>query len=1149
MNLNSIKNFKKKSILLATIFAMILTVFNLRTITANASTVDVVVGRDYYVTYDFERTPNHPNYHPSYKYYDWHWGDLTVGGQIVYCLDPETKIPSPNGYTASNWNDYTKAQQDRMILIANYGAGYNGENSAKMRFASQVLIWEVVGWNVKNLRAFNGGSFDISKEIAIINSRVASHTARPSFHNTTRKVKVGETFTLTDSTLSTYDINSLPSGLKLVDKSANSITLKVTSREINDGTLSLIKKSANKKGVSIVYKKAGNQTFAMFQNDDPIYASLRFELSFGHIEIAKTDANGDFVKNAVFELSKNKNTILGTYTTDSSGKVRINDLEEDTYYIREKSVPSPLVLDSSWKEVNVKAGETSSFTATNKFQRSDLTLNKIENSWDTLQPQYNNIKLSDAVIELYAKNDIYEGKKLIYRSGDLIGKEVTNAAGQVKFHNLPLGEYFAKETIAPKGYILHDGVWNISLKYDNGKLTTELTTTESTLSNQIAHGKAKLHKTSKGGSEFLENAVFGLFTKDGEKLGEFITDKKGEIISPSLRYGSYYWQELKAPTGYYLDNTKHYFDITVEDHEDVIHIPIVNEYIEMKLQIIKTDAETKLPLKDAVFEIYDSENELVSFTYLDDNYETQVQSQLITNDKGIAFTRGNLKYGTYTLVEVEAPKGYIKQEPIKFTIDENTTVIDLPVIGRTKTQDISNQPTTTEVIKLSENTGQPLDGAHLQLIHKKTNKIIFDWISDGEPVTFKGLHVNETYILREVSAPDGYFVSDPIEFVVQETSDLQTISMLNELIPEIKTQAFYEDGDKVNLANEKITVIDTVNYKGLVLGQEYTIKGKLLTTDTQEIVSETEFSFIAEKPDGTLEISFDFDGSLLYGKTLVVFEDLYRGERLVATHSELTDKKQTVYIPKIKTSASTLDYTSESKGFITINDVIHFEGLEPGKEYTAVGWLMLNENTELVNEDNERYESLKSFRPTQSSGTVEVSFEIPIDTLSKGDLVIFEELYFKDKLIAEHKDINDADQTVSFVEIIIKKIDSDTKATLKGVEFTLYDVNGKPIQSLTTNEHGTVRFLVTRGQYHIQETKALDGYISNNKKYPFTILGNEDNHEVILELENKLIPELPKTGIGVTTNEIIAVTLLSTGGLLIFLHFRKRKSEYEKEKY
>ena len=126
--------------------------------------------------------------------------------------------------------------------------------------------------------------------------------------------------------------------------------------------------------------------------------------------------------------------------------------------------------------------------------------------------------------------------------------------------------------------------------------------------------------------------------------------------------------------------------------------------------------------------------------------------------------------------------------------------------------------------------------------------------------------MNETYILREVSAPDGYFVSDPIEFVVQETSDLQTISMLNELIPEIKTQAFYEDGDKVNLANEKITVIDTVNYKGLVLGQEYTIKGKLLTTDTQEIVSETEFSFIAEKPDGTLEISFDFDGSLLYGK-------------------------------------------------------------------------------------------------------------------------------------------------------------------------------------------------------------------------------------------------------------------------------------------
>lgn len=1244
MNLNSIRKSPKKFVLIIAIVSLILTGFSLKTISANASTVNVVVGKNYYVTYDFERSTRHPNYHPSYQYYNWHWGDLHVDGQIVYCLDPETKIPNPNGYTSSNWNDYTKAQQDRMILIANYGAGYDGNNSAKMRFATQVMIWDVAGWNVKNIRVFGSqSSFDISNEIALINSRIANHTKRPAFHNTTQSVKVGETFTLTDSTLSSFDVNSLPNGLKLVNKSGNSLTLEVTSNAIDNGSLSLIKKAANKEGSSIVYKKPGNQTFAMFKNDDPVYATLHFELTFGNIEISKKDTNGNIISNAVFELSNDKSNIIGTYTTASNGKATINDLIEGTYYIREKSVPSPLIVDTSWKEIKVTAGQTVTLTATNSiavgkievtkksihgdlipgtsfeirdknsklvdelitdsngyaqskdlilgsysvtevsvpeplvldttpinvtirykdqitpivvegvekvndYQRSDLTLNKVENDWDTLQPEYNGLNLSGATLELYAKEDIREGSKLIYRSGELIGKEVTNTVGQVKFHNLPLGEYFAKETVAPEGYILSDNIWNISLKYDNGKVTTEVISNESTLTNQIVYGKSKIHKTSNGGKEFLEGAIFGLFTDSGESLGEFTTDSKGELVSPNLRYGTYYWQELKAPTGYYLDNTKHFFEISLENHQDIVHLPITNEYIEMKLQIIKTDAETSIPLQGAVFEIYDENDELVTFSFLDENYETQVQNQFITNVNGVAFTRGNLKYGNYTLVEVEAPKGYIRQEPVEFSIDEKTTSIELPVIGRTKVQEVSNQPTTTEIVKLSENSGEPLEGAHLQLIHKETNEILLDWVSDGESVVFKGLHIGEPYVLKEVKAPKGYFVADPIEFVVKETTEAQTIIMLDELIPEIKTQAFYENGDKVNLGNHDMTVIDTVSYKNLVVGKEYTLRGKLLTIDTQGSIAESEITFTAEKPNGTIDLTFKFDGSLLLGKTLVVFEDLYRDERLVATHSDLTDKDQTIYIPNIKTSASASEYTSNSKGFVTINDIIRYEGLEPNREYQAIGWLMINMENELLNSDGERYEASIVFTPTSTNGTVEVSFNIPIKLLTKGNLVIFEELYIDDKLIAEHKDINDKDQTVSFIKIVIQKIDVDTHLPLEGVEFTLYDVNGNPLETLKTDEHGLACFLVPKGNYYAKETKALEGYISSNETYDFRILGNEENHEVVLKIENKKIPELPKTGTGITKNEIIAIVLLSTGIFLIFLHLKKKESKNEENK-
>src|SRR5699024_2643227 len=92
----------------------------------------------------------------------------------------------------------------------------------------------------------------------------------------------------------------------------------------------------------------------------------------------------------------------------------------------------------------------------NDYQRSNLTLNKVENDWDTLQTEHNSKPLDGATIELYAKADVFEGSKLIYLKDTLVAKEVTNKAGQVQFHNLPLGEYYAKEVIAPEGYLLFD---------------------------------------------------------------------------------------------------------------------------------------------------------------------------------------------------------------------------------------------------------------------------------------------------------------------------------------------------------------------------------------------------------------------------------------------------------------------------------------------------------------------------------------------------------------------------------------------------------------------------------------------------------------------------------------------------------------------
>ena len=114
-----------------------------------------------------------------------------------------------------------------------------------------------------------------------------------------------------------------------------------------------------------------------------------------------------------------------------------------------------------------------------------------------------------------------------------------------------------------------------------------------------------------------------------------------------------------------------------------------------------------------------------------------------------------------------------------------------------------------------------------------------------------------------------------------------------------QTQAFYENGQKETTVSDSMTVIDTVTYKDLLVGKEYTLKGQLLDVETKEVITSAEITFMPSTPDGTIDLTFTFDGRQLLGKEIVVFEDLYRETRKVATHSEITDQDQTINISSI----------------------------------------------------------------------------------------------------------------------------------------------------------------------------------------------------------------------------------------------------------
>src|SRR5699024_10052248 len=172
--------------------------------------------------------------------------------------------------------------------------------------------------------------------------------------------------------------------------------------------------------------------------------------------------------------------------------------------------------------------------------------------------------------------------------------------------------------------------------------------------------------------------------------------------------------------------------------------------------------------------------------------------------------------------------------------------------------------------------------------------------------------------------------------------ELGTIDDQYEGIPEIGTTALV-DGEHVAEPAEEVTITDTVSYKNLKVGQTYKLSGVLMDKATGEplLVNEqqvtAELEFTPTSPEGTVELSYTFDASALAGKSVVVFEDLYQGENVIASHADINDEGQTVNFgkPSIGTTA-TIDgeKTAQPAKQITITDTVEYSGLTAGQEYT-----------------------------------------------------------------------------------------------------------------------------------------------------------------------------------------------------------------------
>ncbi len=1051
---------------------------------------------------------------------------IYANGEVAFCVEPEIIRGEGDGYTIS---DFSHDQREVFSRIIYHGYD-NTSRTGKDYVVTQSVLWDYIA-SIRDDLSINGSwgfeGIDYQYEKDQIWAKVNSHDTIASFQNSTVNLKTNESIILTDHNGAISQAAVINNGGLDVQINGNQVTITAKASSPENTSITFKKYSnieSDSSSTPILYSHPTQQDIISGGNPSPVSFSLNVHVEHkGTLRIGKmNEETKNMVSGTIFELSKNSDMSGATqYTTRANGYTVAIELNAGTYYYREHFVPSPLVVDTTIRTVSIEAGKNSEVIAKNQVAKGQIVLEKRDSE--------NNELLKGA------EYTVYRDKNLT----DKVESLVTGSDGTAPSSILPLGTYYIKETQSPEGYLEDVNVYTVNLNYKDQ--FTKVVLENLGVKDQVIKGKVQIVKVEADQKTPISGVEFTVKDLDGNLVEEITTDKDGFAFTSDLRYGQYFIQEKSAPYQFWIDKTVCPISILEDGVIIVKYIP--NKKVELKLEIKKLDSETREPLAGAVFEIHDEQGHVVSFDYINDSQEVITQTRLTTNEDGVARTRGFLKAGTYTLVEVEAPKGYLKNSPIEFTVDRDTEFVELPVIGKTLIQEIGNQTTKTKIIKLSENTGEPLEGAELRLLHKETQKVILEWTSGLEPVLFKGLEIGETYVVEELKAPEGYFLADPIEFTVEETAELVTITMLNELIPEIQTQAFHMNGHKEAYPTEEMSVIDTVTYQDLIAGKEYRLSGKLLDVITQEVVAEAEIVFTSEAADGTIEMIFTFDGTKLIGKELVVFEDLYRGERQVATHSELTDQAQTVNIPQIGTKVSVHELDASNVNNIVISDTVSYKQLTPGVEYILKGWLMDKSTGEKLLIDGQELFSVTSFIPETKAGAVDMTFSFDYESLSKGDVVVFEELYLNDELITEHKDLEDQNQTFSFIEIVIQKRDADSKKSLKDVEFTLYDVNGNVLRQSVTDEHGMARFLVPQGRYVLKETKAATLYAINQQSIELTLTGQETDHTVSLVIDNKRLPELPKTGVD-DPGLNVALGSLFAGWLLLVLSFGiKRKGE------
>ena len=542
----------------------------------------------------------------------------------------------------------------------------------------------------------------------------------------------------------------------------------------------------------------------------------------------------------------------------------------------------------------------------------------------------------------------------------------------------------------------------------------------------------------------------------------------------ALPEGTVTIQETSAPTGYVLDPDVYVRQITPGVDASIStfnEVEVTEDTIRGDLSFTKVN-EAGEKLANVKFSLTntDTGESHIIWTDEDGYYSTSsgyiLHSKDTNNDKagsGIWFgeedlddTVGALPYGTYSLKELrcEANKDKYKDiDAVVFSITENKKLYNIGSIINEKfptlKTTVRDSETKTNVASLSD-TFNGIDVVNLKKLEVRHNyKLTMKAYSKA-----LGTYLSEDTKEFEATDPEmdvdvdvKFDVTDELlgtdvvifEYLTDEAYPDELVAFEENLgsaeqtihFPDVKT-TFTDDatGDHIAIVDKTVKHTDKVAYSNLLVGKTYKTVAELYFTDNGEALKDAdgkaitqEVEFKPEKPDGTVDVTFEFDASLLAGRSIVAFETVYYNEKKIATHADLTDEDQTIHYPEIHTTAKdavSLTHNGRRRHDAVIVDIVDSKNLIPGAKYRVDGVVMdYDTQNPFLKDDGEQVLASVEFTAEKSDSSVEVTFP-KIDTIKLlgKSLVCYERLYLvvddKEYLVAVHEDIEDKDQTVTY---------------------------------------------------------------------------------------------------------------------------------------